>query len=59
MNWSSVYLILINGLQRLQKELQQLLREPVPHVRAFPNPSNILEWHYAITGPDDTPYKGL
>jgi len=43
---------------RLQKELQQLLKEPVPHVRAFPDPSNILEWHYVITGPDDTPFKG-
>merc|ERR1712070_1045721 len=43
---------------RLQKELQQLLKEPVPHVKAFPNPANILEWHYVITGPDDTPYRG-
>ncbi len=35
-----------------------MLKEPVPHVKAFPNPANILEWHYVITGPDDTPYRG-
>jgi ubiquitin-conjugating enzyme E2 J2 len=43
---------------RLQKELQQLLKEPVPHVKAFPNPNNILEWHYVITGPEDSPFRG-
>jgi ubiquitin-conjugating enzyme E2 J2 len=45
-------------VQRLQKELMQLVKEPVPHIVAFPNPANILEWHYAITGPEDSPFKG-
>jgi len=36
-----------------------LIKEPVPHIVAFPSQSNILEWHYVITGPDDTPYRGI
>ncbi|KAL6059464.1 Ubiquitin-conjugating enzyme, variant 2 [Balamuthia mandrillaris] len=45
-------------VRRLRKELQQLIKEPVPHIEALPNPNNILEWHYVITGPSGTPYQG-
>ncbi|KAJ3344807.1 Ubiquitin-conjugating enzyme E2 J2 [Entophlyctis luteolus] len=39
-------------------EFNQLQRDPVPFIVAKPLDSNILEWHYLITGPDDSPYKG-
>ncbi|GFY54654.1 ubiquitin-conjugating enzyme E2 J2 [Trichonephila inaurata madagascariensis] len=34
------------------------MRDPVPYVKAHPLHSNILEWHFAVLGPEDTPYKG-
>lgn len=43
---------------RLRKELKALLKEPVDNIRALPNESNILEWHYVIEGGKDTPYEG-
>eukprot|EP00051_Salpingoeca_urceolata_P024814 m.440377 g.440377 ORF g.440377 m.440377 type:complete len:260 (-) comp20278_c2_seq5:720-1499(-) len=43
---------------RLKKELAQMIREPNPQVRAMPLAHNILEWHYVIFPPDDSPYKG-
>ena len=30
--------------------------EPPPFITAHPSETNILEWHYIITGPPDTPY---
>ncbi|KAK0414445.1 hypothetical protein QR680_011433 [Steinernema hermaphroditum] len=44
--------------QRLKKDYQRLLKDPVPLVRAAPLPSNILEWHYVVEGSPDTPYEG-
>ncbi|PRP76531.1 ubiquitin-conjugating enzyme [Planoprotostelium fungivorum] len=43
---------------RLKRELHMILKEPIPNIVALPNPKNILEWHYVITGPTDTPYEG-
>ncbi|CAC5401233.1 UBE2J2 [Mytilus coruscus] len=34
------------------------MRDPVPYVKAAPLPSNILEWHYIVTGPEKSPYEG-
>ena len=34
------------------------LQDPIPNIRAKPNPSNILEWHFVIIGEPDTPYAG-
>eukprot|EP00668_Euglena_longa_P012135 GGOE01014564.1.p1 GENE.GGOE01014564.1~~GGOE01014564.1.p1 ORF type:complete len:212 (+),score=63.05 GGOE01014564.1:80-715(+) len=45
-------------VRRLQKELMLLQKTPVPHIVACPKPSDILEWHYVIEGPPDTPYAG-
>lgn len=45
-------------LARLRKEYLRLEAEPVPHISAAPLPSNLLEWHYVISGPPDTPYHG-
>lgn len=33
-------------------------RDPVPYITAEPLPSNILEWHYVVCGPENTPYEG-
>ncbi|KAJ3379292.1 hypothetical protein HDU84_006798 [Entophlyctis sp. JEL0112] len=66
--WSAVYNVqtvllslqsLLEGaIVRLRKEYKQLHRNPVPFIDTKPLESNLLEWHYLITGPDDSPYKG-
>lgn len=33
-----------------------MVENPPPYIIARPNESNILEWHYVITGPQDSPY---
>lgn len=45
-------------LSRLKKEFRDLKKNPVPGIRACPNEANILEWHYVLDGPTDTPYYG-
>lgn len=30
----------------------------MPYIEAVPSEANILEWHYVLTGPPDTPYAG-
>lgn len=42
--------------KRLAKEYQQIRLDPPEFAVARPNEKNILEWHYIITGPPDTPY---
>ncbi|KAJ4393613.1 Ubiquitin-conjugating enzyme E2 6 [Gnomoniopsis smithogilvyi] len=42
--------------KRLTREYQALQKEPTPYISAHPCESNILEWHYILTGPPDTPY---
>lgn len=36
----------------------QSLQDPVPNIRAEPDPANILEWHFVILGEAGTPYAG-
>lgn len=43
---------------RLQQDYINLKKDPVPFIHAEPLSSNILEWHYVITGPQNTPYLG-
>lgn len=43
---------------RLKQDYMRIMRDPVPYVKAAPLPSNILEWHYIVTGPEKTPYEG-
>ncbi|KAJ9594876.1 hypothetical protein L9F63_013837, partial [Diploptera punctata] len=43
---------------RLKQDYLRLKKDPVPYVVAEPLPSNILEWHYVVTGPEGTPYEG-
>lgn len=42
--------------KRLTKEYKLMVDNPPPYILARPNENNILEWHYIITGPADTPY---
>lgn len=44
--------------KRLTKEYKSMVENPPPFIMAQPNENNILEWHYVITGPPDTPYAG-
>ncbi|KAI9292357.1 UBC-like protein [Neoconidiobolus thromboides FSU 785] len=44
--------------KRLTKEYKAIVNNPIPFIIAKPLESNILEWHYIITGPPETPYSG-
>ncbi|KAL1881473.1 hypothetical protein VTK73DRAFT_3535 [Phialemonium thermophilum] len=44
--------------KRLTREYKTISENPPPYITAHPSESNILEWHYVITGPEDTPYHG-
>lgn len=43
---------------RLKQDYLRLKNDPVPYVTAEPVPSNILEWHYVVKGPELSPYEG-
>ncbi|KAK8736124.1 hypothetical protein OTU49_004834 [Cherax quadricarinatus] len=43
---------------RLRGDYMHIKREPLPYITAEPLPSNILEWHYVIDGPKQSPYEG-
>ncbi|KAF3428557.1 hypothetical protein E2986_05077 [Frieseomelitta varia] len=43
---------------RLKQDYLRLKKDPIPYVVAEPVPSNILEWHYVVKGPEKTPYEG-
>ncbi|KAL9635903.1 MAG: hypothetical protein Q9164_003170 [Protoblastenia rupestris] len=42
--------------KRLTREYQTIQANPPPFIVAHPSESNILEWHYILTGPPNTPY---
>lgn len=44
--------------QRLVKDFMSLHKDPLPYIVTVPLSSNILEWHYVILGPPDSPYEG-
>lgn len=48
----------ITATSRLKNDYLRLIKDPVPYIIAEPLPSNILEWHYVVTGPKDSPYAG-
>lgn len=47
-----------SATQRLKQDYIRIVRDPVPYLIAHPLPSNILEWHYVVRGPEGTPYEG-
>ncbi|RXK39012.1 ubiquitin-conjugating enzyme E2 J2 [Tremella mesenterica] len=44
--------------KRLQKEYLNMQRSPPPFIWACPEEKNILDWHFIIRGPPDSPYDG-
>ncbi|XP_063699866.1 ubiquitin-conjugating enzyme E2 J2 [Culicoides brevitarsis] len=48
----------ITSNSRLKQDYIRLKKDPVPYISAEPLPSNILEWHYVIRGPEDSLYAG-
>ncbi|KIW66343.1 hypothetical protein PV04_05679 [Phialophora macrospora] len=44
--------------KRLTREYANIQKSPPPLITAHPNESNILEWHYILTGAPGTPYEG-
>ncbi|KAH9451756.1 hypothetical protein Pst134EA_025694 [Puccinia striiformis f. sp. tritici] len=44
--------------KRLMKEHAEITKSPPPFTIARPKETNILEWHYILRGPPDTPYFG-
>uniref|UniRef100_A0A060TIX1 ARAD1D41844p n=1 Tax=Blastobotrys adeninivorans TaxID=409370 RepID=A0A060TIX1_BLAAD len=44
--------------KRLAREYKNIQESPIPYIVALPSEENILEWHYVITGPPETPYEG-
>jgi ubiquitin-conjugating enzyme E2 J2 len=48
----------VNATRRLQQDYLRLKRDPLPYVVAEPLQENILEWHYVVRGPEDSPYAG-
>jgi len=47
-----------SAVSRLRMDYMRLKKDPVPYIEAEPLPSNLLEWHYVVQGPDKSPYKG-
>nr|POF13139.1 ubiquitin-conjugating enzyme e2 6 [Quercus suber] len=43
--------------KRLTREYASITSNPPPYIQAHPSESNILEWHYILTGPPSTPYE--
>ena len=43
--------------KRLTREYQNIQKNPPPYIVAHPSEHNILEWHYILTGPPQTPYE--
>ena len=48
----------MTAVSRLRQDFLRLKKDPVPYIVAEPLPSNLLEWHYVVTGPEDSPYDG-
>ncbi|ORX39384.1 ubiquitin-conjugating enzyme/RWD-like protein [Kockovaella imperatae] len=44
--------------KRLQKEYLSMQKSPPPFIWACPEEKNILDWHFIIRGPPDSPYEG-
>jgi len=46
-----------SAVARLKQDYIRLKKDPVPYIVAEPLPSNILEWRYVVTGPEDSLYR--
>lgn len=50
-------MVSLQSQKRLTKEYKAIQANPPPYIVAKPNEENILEWHYIISGPPNTPYE--
>ena len=49
---------LFKAKKRLSKDYDELIKEPVPFICAHPLEDDVLEWHFVLHGPPDSPYVG-
>ncbi len=50
---------MINTVKRLQRELDEITKKPVPNCAAGPrSDSDMVHWLACLTGPDGSPYAG-
>ncbi|KAJ8918323.1 hypothetical protein NQ315_008016 [Exocentrus adspersus] len=47
-----------SATSRLRQDYLRLKRDPIPYITAEPLPTNILEWHYVVCGPENSLYEG-
>ncbi|KAI6659317.1 hypothetical protein LOD99_14988 [Oopsacas minuta] len=48
----------LTALSRLKQDYLRIKKDPVPFISAEPLPSQILEWHFVVEGPQNSPYYG-
>jgi ubiquitin-conjugating enzyme E2 D/E len=49
----------MTAIRRIQKELNDLLKDPLDNITAGPvNEDSIFDWTATLIGPEDTPYAG-
>lgn len=46
------------AVARLKQDYMRVKNDPVPYIVAEPLHSNILQWHYVVKGPEESPYEG-
>jgi len=46
------------AISRMKQDYMRLKRDPLPYITAEPLASNMLEWHYVVKGPENSPYHG-